>query len=121
VTTTPDVARAEELVDALFEGAFESEDQHPTMAGARKMDAARTSLLALVADLARRAERSEAGIRDALGIIRRASEILNVDWERLDRNDLLTLMSRTLSFLDNGPEMVRACVVASIPREEPTP
>ena len=53
MTTTPDVARAEELIDALFEGAFESEDQHPTMAGARKMDAARAALLSFVRDLAR--------------------------------------------------------------------
>jgi hypothetical protein len=62
------------------------------------------------------------GMREALGVIERAATILDVDWEKLDRNDLLSLMSRTLSFLHNGPEMVRACVVGSIPREpEETP
>lgn len=83
----------------------------------------RLTLRAVEAELEQvKAEREAAavGVREGLAIIERAATILDVDWERLDRDDLLTLMSRTLSFLHNGPEMVRACVVGSIPREEPS-
>jgi hypothetical protein len=89
-------------------------------AAEQEIENLRSTVAALDAKLAETKSEREAsmvGLREGLSVIDRAAEILDVDWERLTRDELLTLMSRTLSFLHNGPEMIRACVVGSIPRD----
>lgn len=62
------------------------------------------------------------GLRTALDTFEYIAQFMSEGeaWEQMSRDDLLHLLARTLTAVVNAPEMIRACTVASVPREPET-